>query len=228
MTSSCSIPGLNVARSRFPEPEQDLSAAEGEQRVVLAGGCFWCVEAVLVAMEGVTRVESGYTGGSPDTANYEAVCTGTTGHAEAVEVRYDPARVTFGELLRVFFSVAHDPTQLNRQGNDRGTQYRSAIFYENHEQKRVVESYIRQLTEAGVYSDPIVTALEPLEAFYSAEAQHQDFAARNPNQPYIMAVAAPKVEKLIDGFGDRLKPEYTGTDTDLNARSRSDSGDRLA
>ncbi|MEH6560705.1 MAG: peptide-methionine (S)-S-oxide reductase MsrA, partial [Marinobacter sp.] len=154
MTSSCSIPGLNVARSRFPEPEQDLPAAEGEQRVVLAGGCFWCVEAVIQAMDGVTRVESGYAGGLPETANYEAVCSGTTGHAEAVDVHYDPARVSFGELLRVFFSVAHDPTQLNRQGNDRGTQYRSAVFYETPEQKQVVGSYIRQLNEAGVYSDP--------------------------------------------------------------------------
>ncbi|MGO1460716.1 MAG: peptide-methionine (S)-S-oxide reductase MsrA [Marinobacter sp.] len=219
MTSSCSIPGLNVARSRFPEPEQDLPAEEGEQRVVLAGGCFWCVEAVLIAMDGVARVESGYAGGSPETANYEAVCTGTTGHAEAVDVHYDPARVSFGELLRVFFSVAHDPTQLNRQGNDRGKQYRSAVFYETLEQKRVVESYIRQLTEAGVFSDPVVTTLEPLEAFYSAEAQHQNFAARNPGQPYIMAVAAPKVEKLIDGFSDRLKPEYTGADTNSKASS---------
>ena len=214
MTSSCSIPGLNVARSRFPEPEQDLSAAEGEQRVVLAGGCFWCVEAVIQAMDGVTRVESGYAGGLPETANYEAVCSGTTGHAEAVDVHYDPARVSFGELLRVFFSVAHDPTQLNRQGNDRGTQYRSAVFYETPEQKQVVGSYIRQLNEAGVYSDPIVTAQEPLNAFYPAEVHHQNFAARNPRQPYIMAVAAPKMEKLIDGFSDRLKPEYTDTKSD--------------
>jgi len=228
MTSSCSIPGLNVARSRFPEPEQDLLAEEGEQRVVLAGGCFWCVEAVLIALDGVTRVESGYAGGLPETANYSAVCTGTTGHAEAVGVHYDPARVSFGALLRVFFSVAHDPTQLNRQGNDRGTQYRSAVFYETLEQKRVVESYIRQLGEAGVYSDPIVTAMEPLEAFYPAEAQHQNFAARNPYQPYIMAVAAPKIEKLIDGFGDRLKSEYTGADANSKASSHSDSGNNLA
>ncbi|WP_417516230.1 peptide-methionine (S)-S-oxide reductase MsrA [Marinobacter sp.] len=220
MTSSCSIPGLNVARSRFPEPEQDLPAGEGEQRVVLAGGCFWCVEAVILAMDGVNRVESGYAGGSRETANYEAVCTGTTGHAEVVDVHYDPRRVSFGELLRVFFSVAHDPTQLNRQGNDRGTQYRSAVFYETPEQKQVVEAYIRQLDEVGVYPEPIVTALEPLEAFYPAEANHQNFAARNPYQPYIMAVAAPKMEKLIDSFSDRLKPEYTAAD--------SDSGNNLA
>lgn len=216
MTSSCSIPGLNVPRSRFPEPEQDLPAEEGEQRVVLAGGCFWCVEAVLLALDGVSRVESGYAGGSPETANYEAVCTGTTGHAEVVDVHYDPAQVSFGELLRIFFSVAHDPTQLNRQGNDRGTQYRSAVFYETPKQKRVVESYIRQLGEAGVYPEPLITTLEPLEAFYPAEAHHQNFAARNPYQPYIMAVAAPKMEKLIDGFSDRLKPEYTDANSNDN------------
>lgn len=216
MTSSCDIPGLNVPRSRFPEPEQDLPAGEGEQRIFLAGGCFWCVEAVILAMDGVSHVESGYAGGAPGTANYEAVCTGTTGHAEVVAVQYDPARVSFGELLRVFFSVAHDPTQLNRQGNDRGTQYRSAIFYETSEQKRVVESYIRQLDEAGVYSEPIVTTLEPLEAFYPAEGYHQNFAARNPYQPYIMAVATPKMEKLVDGFSDQLKPEYNSAGSNDN------------
>jgi len=139
-------------------------------------------------------------------------------------VHYDPARVSFGELLRVFFSVAHDPTQLNRQGNDRGTQYRSAVFYETPEQKRVVEAYILQLNEAGVYSEPVVTTLEPLEAFYPAEANHQNFAARNPYQPYIMAVAAPKMEKLIDGFSDRLKPEYTAANSNVD----SNSGENLA
>ena len=224
MPSSCSIPGLNVARSRFPEPEQDLPAGEGEQRIVLAGGCFWCVEAVFLAMDGVTRVESGYAGGLRETANYGAVCSGTTGHAEVVDVHYDPNRVSFGELLRVFFSVAHDPTQLNRQGNDRGTQYRSAVFYETPEQKRVAESYIRQLDEAGVYSEPVVTTLEPMEAFYPAEENHQNFAARNPYQPYIMAVAAPKMEKLIDGFGDRLKPEYMAANSSID----SNSGENLA
>jgi len=215
MTSSCSIPGLTVPRSRFPKPEQDLPAGDSEQRVVLAGGCFWCVEAVVLALDGVTRVESGYAGGSADTANYDAVCSGTTGHAEVVNVHYDPRQISFGEILRVFFSVAHDPTQLNRQGNDRGTQYRSAVFYETPEQRRVVESYIRQLDEAGVYPDPVVTTLEPLQAFYPAEAHHQNFAARNPYQPYIMAVAAPKMEKLVEGFSDRLKPEYTDSNDNL-------------
>ncbi len=213
MSTSCNIPGLNVPKSRFPDPETDLPAgSDHEQRVVLAGGCFWCVEAVFLAVNGITGVESGYAGGSVDTANYEAVCSGQTGHAEVVGVRYDPQTVSFGDILKVFFSVAHDPTQLNRQGNDRGTQYRSAIFYENEDQKRVAEAYIRQLDAVGIYDAPVVTTLEPLDAFYPAEDYHQNFAARNPYQPYIMAVAAPKMEKLVDTFGDRLKPGYTGND----------------
>lgn len=210
MSTSCTIPGLNVPKSRFPEPESDLPTGENrEQRVVLGGGCFWCVEAVFLAVNGVSRVESGYAGGTAETANYEAVCGGHTGHAEVVDVHFDPQTVTFGDILKVFFSVAHDPTQLNRQGNDRGTQYRSAVFYENDEQKQVAEAYIRQLNSAGVYDNPLVTTLEPLEAFYPAEDYHQNFAARNPHQPYITAVAAPKIEKLVDTFGDRLKPGYT-------------------
>src|SRR5690606_18721749 len=139
MTDACNLPGLSVPRSRFPDPEQDLSEAAGESRLVLAGGCFWCVEAVFLAVDGVQRVTSGYAGGESSTANYEAVCTGKTGHAEVIEVHYDPARVSFGQLLKLFFSVAHDPTQLNRQGNDVGSQYRSAIFYETPEQRDVAE-----------------------------------------------------------------------------------------
>lgn len=213
MTTSCNIPGLEVPRSRFPDPEQDLESSGSTAHVVLAGGCFWCVEAVFLAINGVTFVESGYAGGSADTANYEAVCGGKTGHAEVVDVHYDPSKVSFGQLLKVFFSVAHDPTQLNRQGHDRGTQYRSAVFYETPEQKAVVEAYIRQLDAAGVYPEPIVTCLEPLEAFYPAEAYHQNFAAQNPYQPYVMAVAAPKVEKLEKTYGDYLKPGYRNDDT---------------
>jgi len=215
MTESCNIPGLNVPRSRFPTPEQELPEAGSEAHVVLAGGCFWCVEAVFLAIDGVTRVESGYAGGSADTANYEAVCSGSTGHAEVVDVHYNPEKVGFGELLRVFFSVAHDPTQLNRQGNDIGSQYRSAVFYENDAQKQLVQAYIRQLDESGVYPAPVVTTLEPLTAFYPAEEHHQNFAARNPYQPYIMAVAAPKMEKLASAWPDRLKPEFSQDDTDL-------------
>ncbi|MBE0486654.1 peptide-methionine (S)-S-oxide reductase MsrA [Marinobacter sp.] len=215
MSDACNVPGLTVPRSRFPAPEQDLSEPAGESRIVLAGGCFWCVEAVLLALEGVMSAESGYAGGGADTANYQAVCSGSTGHAEVVDVHYDPSRISLGELLRVFFSVAHDPTQLNRQGNDIGTQYRSAVFYETEEQKQMVGAYIRQLNAAGVYPDPIVTGLEPLTAFYPAEASHQNFAARNPWQPYIMGVAAPKMEKLVSAWPDRLKPEFSQDDPDL-------------
>lgn len=211
MSTSCDIPGMNVPKNRFPGPDIDLPApaSGGEQRLVMGGGCFWCVEAVYLAISGVSRVVSGYAGGAAENANYDSVCSGQTGHAEVIEVHYNSSEVSFGELLKVFFSVAHDPTQLNRQGNDRGTQYRSAIFYDNDEQKRVAEAYIRQLDDAGVYPAPIATTLEPLDAFYPAEDYHQNFAARNPYQPYVMAVATPKLDKLIKGFPDRLKPEYS-------------------
>lgn len=206
MSTSCSIPGMTIPRSRFPEPEHDLPEnGDSLSKAIFAGGCFWCVEAVFMALDGVTSVVSGYTGGDPETANYESVCSGRTGHAEAVEIQYDPAAIRYGELLRVFFSVAHDPTQLNRQGNDRGPQYRSAVFYASGEEKRVVEDYIRLINESGVYSDPVVTTLEPLEAFYPAEEYHQNFAGKHPQQPYIMAVAAPKLKKVREAYPDRLK-----------------------
>jgi peptide-methionine (S)-S-oxide reductase len=163
------------------------------------------VEAVLKEIDGVLEVVSGYSGGTAQTADYKTVCSGRTGHAEVVQVRFDPARVSYGQLLKVFFSVAHDPTQLNRQGGDQGTQYRSAIFYEDEEQKRVAEAYIRQLDAAGAYDQPIVTQVSPLEAFYAAEAYHQDYASRNPMQPYVMSTAAPKVAKLRQHFAERLK-----------------------
>jgi len=205
--ATCDFPGaaLAVAPRDFPDPEIDLEAATAEQSTVLAGGCFWCVEAVLKELDGVLDVVSGYAGGSEATADYRSVCSGQTDHAEVVAVRFDPSRISFGQLLKVFFSVAHDPTQLNRQGNDRGSQYRSAIFYADEEQKRVAEAYVDQLERAGVYRQPIVTTLEPLEAFYPAEEYHQDYAARNPNQPYVAAISTPKVEKLRQQFGDRLK-----------------------
>lgn len=214
MTTSCSVPGMTVPRSRFPDPEQDLPADQDSGQIVLAGGCFWCVEAVIMAMNGVHSVESGYAGGSASNANYQAVCSGTTGHAEVVKVEYDPTQVSLGNLLKVFFSVAHDPTQRNRQGNDIGTQYRSAIFYQSVQQRQVAQAYIDQLNRAGVFHSAVVTELEPLETFYAAEANHQNFAARNPGQPYIMAVAAPKVQKLVDQYSDRLKPGVAPTPTD--------------
>jgi len=206
MDLSCEIPkGRHLAPHEFPDPLLDSAPGAGPQTAVLAGGCFWCVEAVLKEIDGVLEVVSGYAGGSADTADYDRVCSGRTGHAEVVEVRFDPARVSFGQLLKVFLSVAHDPTQLNRQGADQGTQYRSAIFYTDEEQKRVAEAYIRQLNEAGAYDAPIVTEVAPLEAFYQAEAYHQDYASRNPGQPYILFTAAPKVTKLRKHFADRLK-----------------------
>jgi peptide-methionine (S)-S-oxide reductase len=208
MDQTCEIPrGRHLAPHEFPDPAIDVVAAPGAapQKAVLAGGCFWCVEAVLKEIDGVLEVISGYSGGSAKTADYDAVCSGRTGHAEVVEVTFDPARVSYGQLLKVFFSVAHDPTQLNRQGNDQGTQYRSAVFTTDDEQKRVAEAYIRQLNAAGAYDSPIVTEVSPLEAFYAAEAYHQDYAAKHPMQPYILGVAAPKVSKLRKSFAERLK-----------------------
>jgi len=163
---------------------------------VLAGGCFWCVEAVYKDLQGVSSVKSGYAGGSADTADYETVSSGTTNHAESVEVVYDPSKISYGQILKVFFSIAHDPTQLNRQGPDSGRQYRSAIFYGDNEQKRVAEAYIGQLNKGHTFDAPIVTEVVPLEAFYEAETYHQDYAARNPLNPYIAINAQPKVRKL--------------------------------
>jgi peptide-methionine (S)-S-oxide reductase len=199
---SCRIPIKN-----FPDPVVDapLASSPVEKTAVLAGGCFWCVEAVFRELRGVTSVRNGYAGDTAATANYRSVCSGRTNHAEAIEVRYDASQTTFGQLLKIHFSVAHDPTQLNRQGNDTGRQYRSAIFYTDDEQKSIAEAYIRQLNEAHVFSDRIVTTLEPLDAFYVAEDYHQDYAARNPNQPYVVYVAQPKVEKLRENFAERLK-----------------------
>jgi peptide-methionine (S)-S-oxide reductase len=206
MDLSCEIPrGRKLAPHEFPDPVLDSAPGSGPQTAILAGGCFWCVEAVFKELDGVLEVTSGYSGDSADKADYQTVCSGMTGHAEAVKIRFDPSRVSFGQLLKIFFSVAHDPTQLNRQGNDQGPQYRSAIFYADDEQKRIAEAYIRQLNEAGAYDAPIVTTLEPLEAFYDAEAYHQDYADRHPMQPYVLFTAAPKVAKLRKHFGERLK-----------------------
>ncbi len=199
--------GSRTPLKDFPDPLVDtpLATAPGEALAVLAGGCFWCTEAVYRELDGVTEVVSGYSGGSADAANYEAVCTGRTEHAEVIEIAYDPARMSFGKLLKIFFAVAHDPTQLDRQGNDVGPQYRSAIFYTNAEQKRIAEAYIAQLDAAKVFAEPIVTRLEPLEQFFEAERYHQNYAALHPGQPYIAGVAAPKVEKLRAYFGEALK-----------------------
>ncbi len=170
------------------------------QTAVFAGGCFWGIEAVFEHLRGVTDAVSGYAGGNEQTAEYETVSTGTTGHAESVRVTFDPSKITYEQLLQVFFSVAHDPTQLNRQGPDVGTQYRSAIFYTDAEQARVARAYIAQLTQAKVFSRPIVTQVVPLKEFYSAEAYHQDYMAHHPNEPYIVFNDRPKVEHLKKEF----------------------------
>jgi len=191
-----------------PAPVQDAprTATRGQQTAVLSGGCFWGVQAVFQHVKGVISATSGYAGGSAKTAQYEIVSAGETGHAESVQIVYDPSQITYGELLRVFFSVVHDPTQLNRQGPDEGTQYRSSIFYSNDEQKRIAEAYIAQLDQAKIFSRAIVTKVVPLQAFYPAEAYHQNYATLHPNQPYIVFNDAPKVEHLRQEFPDL----YTG------------------
>jgi peptide-methionine (S)-S-oxide reductase len=198
---------LQISPDEVPDPELDMAAsdASGEQMVVLAGGCFWCIEAVYAEVDGIVGLTSGYAGGTAETADYETVCSGRTDHAEAVQVRFDPKRISFGQVLKLFFSVAHDPTTLNRQGADVGRQYRSAIFYTDAEQQRVAAAYIDQLDRAGVFNGKIVTELQPLDQFFVGEEYHQGYAAGHPNQPYIAAVAMPKVDKLRKYFGERLK-----------------------
>jgi peptide-methionine (S)-S-oxide reductase len=187
-----------VNAGTIPNPTVDapLAKTKSEQTAVLAGGCFWGVEAVFEHVKGVTRVESGYAGGEADTAQYRKVSSGGTGHAESVHITYDPSQVTYGQLLKVFFAVAHDPTELNRQGPDTGTQYRSAIFYANDEQKRIAESYIAQLDQAKVFPHKIVTQVAPLKKFYEAEGYHQDYLVNHPNEPYIVYNDLPKLEAL--------------------------------
>jgi peptide-methionine (S)-S-oxide reductase len=188
----------------LPDPTVDLpkAAAKGQATAVFAGGCFWGVDAVFKHVKGVTSVSSGYAGGASKTAHYELVGTGATGHAESVQVVYDPSQITYGQLLRVFFSVAHDPTELNRQGPDVGTQYRSAIFYADPDQQRVAKAYIAQLQGAKSFSQPIVTELAPLNAFYAAEDYHQDYLARHPENMYIVINDLPKLAQLRKQFPD--------------------------
>lgn len=190
----------------FPDPSIDVKPeSAGKQTAVLAGGCFWCTEAVFEQIAGVEKVVSGYSGGDKSTANYEAVSTGRTGHAEAVEITYDPAKISYGQLLKIFFEVAHDPTQLNRQGPDHGPQYRSAIFYSSPQQKKVAETYIKQIDDAKVLNGRIVTEVIELKAFYPAEEHHQNFCSRNPKNRYVMYNADPKVEKTKKQFPSLLK-----------------------
>ena len=182
----------------LPDPAQDMSLSPqpGSQSIVLAGGCFWGIQAVFQHVKGVKQAVSGYSGGVQDTADYEMVSTGNTGHAESVQVTYDPSQITLGKILKVYFSVAHNPTELDYQGPDHGTQYRSAIFYSTPKQKEVAQAYIQQLQEKQVFSAPIVTTLEPYKAFYAAEDYHQNYARLHPDNPYIAMYDLPKVAYL--------------------------------
>lgn len=201
--AAISFTHTGLARQKVPDPAQGLALAKthGSETAVFAGGCFWGIEAVFEHVRGVRDARSGYAGGMAATAKYGLVSDGNTGHAESVEVTYDPAVVSYGTLLRVFFSVAHDPTQLNRQGPDRGSQYRSAIFYRTPEQQRTAQAYVRQMTQAKIFGNsPIVTQIAPLRAFYPAEDYHQDFARLNPNHPYIAYWDAPKLVRLKREF----------------------------
>jgi peptide-methionine (S)-S-oxide reductase len=204
---------FTTAASNAPIPsakvDAPLAAVAGKQTAVFAGGCFWGTQSVFERVKGVLKTTAGYSGGSAKTASYDQVTTETTGHAESVEVIYDPSKITYGQLLRIFFSVAHDPTQLNRQGPDVGTSYRSAIFYSSDEQKRTATAYIQQLDAAKVFPKPIVTEVTPLKGFYRAEDYHQDYALHNPENPYIQVCDAPKIKALKQEFPD-LFVEYKG------------------
>jgi peptide-methionine (S)-S-oxide reductase len=196
LAATLSCRASSAVKLPSPAVDEPLSKSQGAQTVVLAGGCFWGIQTVFKHVKGVSSATAGYSGGSAHTAQYETVSTGTTGHAESVRIVYDPVQVSYGQLLKVFFSVAHDPTELNRQGPDDGTQYRSAIFYANDDQRRIAEAYIDQLNRAKVFAQPIVTQVVGLKAFYPAEAYHQDYAEHHPNQPYIAVYDLPKLEHL--------------------------------
>ncbi len=196
-----------ASAAEFPAPSVDIPAAASQQSAtaVLAGGCFWGVEGVFDRLKGVSNVVSGYAGGSKITAHYDIVSTGLTGHAESVRISYDPSQISYGKLLEVFFSVAHDPTELNRQGPDTGSEYRSVIFYATDEQKRVAQAYIQQLDAAHLFRQRIVTQVVPLQGFYPAEAEHQHFLDRNPDNPYIVYNDLPKLDRLKKQFPELLK-----------------------
>ncbi len=204
------LSAMALDRGAFPKPQQDVMLAPGKlQTAVFAGGCFWGTQSVFERVKGVHKTVAGYAGGSAKSATYDQVTTETTGHAESVEITYDPSVITYGGLLRIFFSVAHDPTQLNRQGPDVGTSYRSAIFYTSPEQERIAKAYISQLDAAHVFKSKIVTEVTPLKGFYRGEDYHQDYALHNPNNPYIMVCDRPKIEALKREYPE-LFVDYKG------------------
>lgn len=200
-----------MPKSKLPAPAQDSALAKqpGKATAVFAGGCFWGTQSVFQRVKGVLETTAGYSGGSASTATYDQVSSETTGHAESVKVVYDPSKITYGRLLQIFFSVVHDPTQLNRQGPDVGTSYRSVIFYSNDEQKQISAAYIAQLDKSGIFPARIVTQVVPLKGFYDAESYHQDYALHNPDNPYILVCDKPKVEALKAEFPELFK-EYKG------------------
>ena len=200
------IASFTLGAASLPAPSVDENRSQNKsETVVLAGGCFWGVQAVFSALKGVSSAISGYAGGSKANAHYEIVSTGTTGHAESVQVTFDPSQISFGQILKIYFSVAHDPTELNRQGPDEGTQYRSEIFYTSDEQKRIAEAYIQQLDAAKAFRRPIVTKVAQLQAFYAAEDYHQNYVARNPHQPYVAYNDLPKLTNLRAEFPEMCK-----------------------
>ena len=194
--------GIPESSSVKSTTSSSIAAENGKQVAILAGGCFWGVEGVFEHVKGVSEVVSGYSGGDEETANYLRVSSGETGHAESVKITYDPTQISYAQLLKIYFSVAHDPTQINRQGPDKGPQYRSAIFFTNDEQRQISASYIAQLNQSKTFSKPIATQLVPLDTFYVAEAEHQNFLVRNPTHPYIVYHDLPKLEKLRKQFPD--------------------------
>jgi peptide-methionine (S)-S-oxide reductase len=215
--AACTAEPASQAAARLPDPVVDMPAAQpGEQVAVFAGGCFWGVEAVFDHVRGVRKAWAGYAGGEAGTATYDQVSDGDTGHAESVKVIYNPAQVSYGQLLKVFFSVALDPTELNRQGPDRGPQYRSVIFYANPQQKRVATAYIAQLTAAKSFAAPIVTQVVPMTAFYTAEPYHQNYAALHPDDGYIVYNDAPKVAHLKQLWPALYKPQESVVQVELH------------
>jgi peptide-methionine (S)-S-oxide reductase len=206
MHASVGSPAFAEAAVLAPVARADSAKAAGAlQTAVLAGGCFWGIEGVYEHVRGVRKVISGYAGGEQSTAHYDEVSSGRTGHAESVEITFDPQEISYGEILRIFFSVAHDPTQLNRQGPDTGTQYRSAIFYADDTQRDIAKGYIAQLNDTGLFKRAIVTRVDPLERFYPAESYHQDFIAKNPRYPYVVYNDLPKIRNLKQVFPDRYR-----------------------
>lgn len=202
---ACSLAAAGSGAVALPDPAVDAAPAQGDQVAVLAGGCFWGLQSVFEHVKGVKRVWAGYSGGAAGTAQYERVSDGDTGHAESVKIVYDPARVSYGQLLKVYFSVATDPTQLNRQGPDVGTQYRSAVFAADAAQRQAAQAYIAQLNRSGAYPRPLATAVEDLKGFYPAEEYHQDYLLRHPESPYIVINDLPKVRNLARAFPARYR-----------------------